>query len=491
MAKQLSVLYVTTEAYPFIKVSGLGDIAFSFPLAMRELGFDMRLMIPRYGCVSERKNRIHEINRLKDMQIKMNEVTELTTIKSSSINNPRAKVQAYITTNYNYFDSRKGVYHDIKTNEKYPDDAERFIFFCKTVIQTCITLGWYPDIIHCNDWRTALIAAYVKVLYPNKFKKTKVVLTVHNFAHQGIIKDSDIVLTDLPKEVVPNFKHKGLFNFLRGGIYYSDFVTTVSPSYAEEVLKNKEMSDGLNAILKQNKNKFKGILNGIDNWVWNPACDDKIDYKLSGDVETFKKKNKEALAKILGIKLNEDAPLIGMISRIDEQKGIPLFIDAADKIFKQNLNLILLGEGDNQLKKKIVKLEQKYSTKFKFISGFDDELAHKIEAASDMFLMPSLFEPCGLNLMYSLKYAAVPIVHFTGGIKDVAIPYDENTKTGNSFVFTEHSSKGLLDALKYALTLFKHKEQWENIIKNGINQDFSWSATAEQYADIYKQLLKD
>ncbi len=268
-------------------------------------------------------------------------------------------------------------------------------------------------------------------------------------------------------------------------------ITTVSPSYAEEVVKDKELTNSFNALLKQNRNRFKGIINGIDNWVWNPACDDKIDFNLSGDITIFKKKNKEALAKKIGFILKDKTPLIGMITKIDEQKGIPLFIESADKIFKEDLQLVLLGEGDNQLKKELAILGQKYSDKLKFIPSFDDELAHKIEAGSDMFLMPSLYEPCGLNLLYSLKYGAVPIAHFTGGIKDTAVKFNSKTKKGNSFVFKDYSTNGLIDTIKKALATYKDSKLWEQVMKNGIGQDFSWLKTAGQYAEIYKQIFKD
>ncbi|MFP4526986.1 MAG: glycogen synthase [Candidatus Kapaibacterium sp.] len=492
MAKQLSILFVSSEVYPFAKVSGIADVSYSLPLALRDLGHDVRVMMPKYGSISERKNRIHEINRLRDIPIPMGEDSVPATVKSSSINNPRNKVQAYITTNEKYFDSKRGIYNDPKTWKPYADNDERFIFFNRSVIETCLMLGWYPDIIHCNNWQTSLIAAYAKQLFPKEFKKTKIVLTIHNFSDQGVFPLSTFDKTGLPKKAQPNFRFKNKFNFIKGGIINADWVTTVSPSYADQMLKDKTHSNGLSAALKENEAKFSGILNGIDTWTWSPEHDNLIVEKFEDDYSEYKYQNKTDLLEKFGLEFDPDFPVLGVVSRIDEQKGIPLLLEAAKEFLKLDVQLVMLGDGEPKLREKLKKLSAKYPDKFKIKFGFNDQLAHQIEAGTDMYLLPSEFEPCGLNLPYSLNYGSVPIVHATGGLKDVAKNYDPKTKKGNAFVFKNYDAKDFVAAIKNALNIYtEDRNQWEQIAKNGMDGDYSWEKSAEKYDEIYFNLLKD
>lgn len=490
MAKTLSILFVSSEVVPFAKESGVGDVSFSLPLAVRDTGHDIRVMMPKYGTISERKNRIHDINRLKDMEIPMGDNIELATVKSSSIQNPRVKVQAYITTNDTYFNSIKGVYHDPKTWEEYANNAERFIFFSRSVIETCNLLGWYPDIIHCNDWHSSLIPALIKIMYPDKFKHTKTVLTVNNFNHQGFAKPSTYKLTGLPEEHKDNFIHKNKFNLLKGGLYYADYITTVSNTYAEDVLNDKKQSNELSSVITDNKKPFKGILNGIDMHNWNPEKDSFIKTKYDGNFDDYKYDNKVDLITSYDFEFKPKAPLITMIPRIGDQKGVPLFIDAADEIFKNDVQMILLGEGDTKLKEQLKEIENKYPDKFKAIFSFDNELAHRLEAGSDIFLMPSQFEPCGLNLMYSLNYGTVPVVRLTGGLNEIAEQYDPETGEGDSFTFSKYTKNEFVKAVNSAIELFADKEKWSQIVSNGMNRDFSWDERVQEYVDIYSEIVK-
>jgi starch synthase len=489
MAKPLSILFVTSEVYPFVKVGGIADVAYSLPLALRELGHDVRVMVPKYGIISERKNRIHEINRLRDVPIPIGDKTDPATIKSSSINSPRTKVQAYITTNHKYFDAKKGIYTDPKTGKEYKDNDERFIYFNRTVIETCLLLGWFPDVIHCNDWQSGIIPAYVKVMFPQKFKKTKVVFTIHDFYQQGVYTHHSFDKTGLPKTERQNFLHKTNFNFMKGGLVYADKITTVSPSYAAEILKDKTHSNGLNAILEKRKDDFTGILNGIDPWAWNPKVDPLIKTKFSGDIEAYKISNKIELLKKFKLEYNEETPVLAIVTRLSPQKGIPLLIEAAEKILSENIQLVVLGDGDTDMKNELKNLAKKYPTKLGVKTAFDEILAHQIEAGADFFLMPSLYEPCGLNSMYSLTYGTVPIVRATGGLKDIVSEFEPKTKKGNGFVFRNSNANEFYNAVKKAIEQFKHKENWLTLISNGIEADFSWDA--KQYADVYYSAFKD
>ncbi len=488
MAKSLSILFVTSEIIPFIKVGGIADVSYSFPLAVRDIGHDIRVMLPKYGNISERKNRIHEINRLKDIAIPIGKTSDLATVKSSSMNNPRTKVQAYITTNNKYFNAKKGIYENVRTGEPYPDNDERFIFFSRSVIETCLVLGWFPDIIHCNDWQTALVPAMAKKLFPEKFKNTKFVFTIHNFHQKGEFPISTFKKTGLPLSEKENFIHKKKMNFIKGGIVYSDYVTTVSPTYAKEIKSDKKLSNGLNEILSKSK-KFKGILNGIDPWIWNPEKDKLIKKKLESKFQDFKNANKKDVLQKFGLTFNENIPLLAMISRLDDQKGIPLFIQSAEKLLKEDVQIIMLGEGNIAMKKKLEVLAKKHSDKFAFIAGFDDTLAHQIEAGADIYLLPSMSEPCGLNAFYSIAYGALPIARETGGLKDIV--YDlSNSHNGNGLTFKNYKNLDLIKVFKHALDLYKDKDKWNKIIQNNMKKDYSWKKSVKDYEDIYLKIVK-
>lgn len=491
MAKPLSILFVSSETYPFAKTGGLADVSYSLPLAIRELGHDIRVMMPKYGSISERKNKIHEINRLRDIPIPVGNESWPATVKSSSMNNPRQKVQAYITTNTNYFDAKKGFYNDPITGEDYPDNDERFIFFNKTVLQTCIVLGWFPDIIHCNDWQTGLIPALIRTVYPNEFKRSKIVYTVHNFNNAGSFAPESFEKTGLPEEAREMVMHKGRLNFVKSGIMYSDSITTVSPTYSADVMSNSAHSDGLNDVIASRHGQLPGVLHGVDMFLWNPKTDAYLARNYDRTNIRDKFFNKEQVLKKMGLPVQYTTPLIGMISRISEQKGIHLLLEAADELFKENIQMILLGEGDPVMQDALRELPQRFPGKVAVKIGFDDELAHLIEAGADMYLMPSLFEPCGLNQQYSLVYGTVPVVRATGGLADTVREFDTKTGQGNGFVFQDFTSDAMLEAVRRAINLFGEREQWDILQDNGMSANYSWSNAARYYAELYRSLIKD
>jgi len=491
MAKPLSILYVTSELYPFVKIGGIADISYSLPLALKDEGYDIRVMLPKYGNVSERKNRIHEINRLRDIEIPLGKGMELATVKSSSVANPRTRVQAYITTNQNLFDQKKGIYTNPKTNEDYPDNDLRFIFFNRTVIETCLTLNWAPDIIHCNDWQSGMIPGYVKTLFKDHFKNTKVIYTIHNSSNQGEFSLKGFTATGLDNDTKKNYTHKKKFNFLKGGLFYADHINTVSPTHAQELLQDKKFTNGLSDLLVKRKDQFSGILNGIDKWSWNPATDSNIAAKYEDDFVEFKKTNKKALLKKYQLAYKEDVPLIGMISRLDEIKGIQLLIDTFDELMAEEVTVVILGDGKSELKTKLKDIAKKYSKKLAIKFIYDEKMAHLIEAGSDFFLIPSIYEPCGLNAMYSLKYGSIPIVRKTGGLIDNVKEYSPKTKKGNGFVFTEANPKDLVGAVKKAVELYKNYSELEKLAISNMDGDYSWDDRVEEYGKIYHSLIED
>lgn len=490
MAKSLSILFVTSEVIPFAKTGGLADVSSALPLALTELGHDVRIVAPKYGTVSERRNRIHEIKRLKDIPIDVAGESTMATVKSSQVVNSRAKVQVYLVTNDKYLEPLKGIYTDPKTGKDFPSNDERFIFFQKAVLETCHRLGWRPDIIHCNDWQTALIPVFLKELYANDnfFAHTRTVFTIHNMAHQGVFPASTFPKTGLPPELMSEkwLEHAGKVNFLKAGIIGAEAVTTVSPTYAREIM-TAERGCGLEATVKKNRDKLTGISNGVDTECWNPAVDKLIDTKYTSETLEEKFENKNALAARFKKEADIDRPVVCMVARMAEQKGYDLLLESIDEIMKLGVQLLVMGEGEKKYQTGLEKAMKKHK-ELGVELEYDESLAHLMIAGSDMLLMPSKFEPSGLNQLYALAYGTVPIVHKTGGLADTIHDINPKKGTGNGFVFTEYTRDALVTALKRGVEMFADEEKWELLQKAIMAEDHSWKASAEHYLQIYRSL---
>ncbi len=492
-SKKLKILFVTSEVVPFIKTGGLADVSSALPQMLAESGHEVRIVVPKYGAVDERKFKIHEVVRLKDLTIKIGDKEVMFSLKSCFLPGPKVRVQIYFLDNQEYFGSRNSLYTDPKTGKDYEDNDERFILLNQSVIELISKLGWLPDIIHCNDWQTSLVPAYLKTTYKDDpvFSKFKTLLTVHNLAYQGVFPKSVFDKTSLPDEV--NTAKGGLvgnkFNFLKTGLMYSDVINTVSETYAKEITTDNQLSAGLKPVLVKRKNDLYGIVNGIDMRVWNPEKDKHIPKKYSVKNPDAKLTNKAELAKKFGFKFEENIPIVGLIARLYDEKGIDLINKAFPEIMKQDLQFVLLGTGDKKYQAFFEKMSQKYKDKFACYLGFNDELAHLIEAGADIFLMPSRYEPCGLNQMYSLTYGTVPIVRETGGLADTVVQFNQKTGEGNGFLFKKYDAATMMKELKKALKLFSDKKTWAKIIRNGMKTDFSWHASSKKYIDLYKTIL--
>ncbi len=491
--KKLKILFVTSEVVPFIKTGGLADVSSALPQKLQELGHQVRIVVPKYGAIDERKNKIHEVVRLKDIPTKIGNKDVVYSLRSSFLIGPKTRVQIYFLDNIEYFGSRRSLYADPLSGEEFPDNDERFILLAKSVFELIQRLGWTPDIIHCNDWQCGLIPAYLKTKYKNNpiFNSIKTVFTIHNLAFQGIFPKTTFDKTELPSEAQSEngVLHKGKFNFLKAGLVYSDIINTVSETYAKELSSDKEIGKDLLPVLSKRKKDIYGIINGIDETIWHPEVDSMIKKKYSLKNIEAKRENKIALAENFGFNCNESIPIIGMISRLFPDKGLDLVEEAFDEIMKLDLLLILLGTGDKKLQKFFQSAANKYPKKFSCYLGFDDELAHLIEAGSDMFLMPSKHEPCGLNQMYSLVYGTVPIVRATGGLADTVIPFDPKTETGNGFVFYKYNTADMMAEIKKAVKIYSSdKETWLKLMKNGMKSNFTWLTSAKKYVDLYKKL---
>lgn len=495
MAKQksLKILFISSEAAPFVKTGGLGDVSSSLPQSLMELGHEVRLVIPKYGSVDERRHRIHEIVRLKDIPIHLGNEIELISMRSCFLVGQKTKVQIYFFDNQKYFGSRKGLYQDPDTKKDYPDNAERFILYAKGVMELIKKLGWTPDIIHCNDWQTGLIPAYLKTVYSEfeLLKNTKVVFTIHNVEFQGIFPKGVFSLTGLPDSVLEEISvDSDKISFLKAGVTYADVITTVSEKYAEEICTLDELSGPIKNILKKRKNEFWGIINGVDYSIWNPESDKYIPMNYSQKNLEAKIENKKALLEYLKLPIDLETPVIGTIARLDEQKGISLIQDAIDELLQLNVKYVLLGTGDKKYQQFFEKIQKKYPKKFGFYYGFNEELAHLIEAGADIYLMPSKYEPCGLTQLYALKYGTIPIVRFTGGLADTIEKINGNNN-GTGFVFKKYGVEEMMKEIKRALKLYEDKEEWTALMKNGMSKDFSWNSSAQKYITLYKKILKD
>jgi starch synthase len=494
-SKKLKILFVTSEVFPFIKTGGLADVSSALPQMLAETGHEVRIVVPKYGAVDERKFKIHEIVRLKDLTIKIGDKNVVFSLKSCFLPGPKVRVQIYFLENHEYFGSRNSLYTDPKTGKDYTDNDERFFLLNRSVFELISKLGWLPDIIHCNDWQTGLIPAYLKTTYKNDplFVRFKTLLTVHNLAYQGEFPKTTVLKASLPEEIN---SPKGAwindkFNFLKAGLVYADVINTVSETYAKEIITDNQLSAGLKLVLAKRKNDLFGILNGIDTRVWHPEKDKHIPRKYSIKNIEAKVENKEALASKFGFKFNPNIPIVGIISRLYDEKGMDLISEAFPDIMKLNLQLVLLGTGDKKYQNFFEKMSHKHKNKFASYLGFNDELAHLIEAGADIFLMPSRYEPCGLNQMYSLTYGTVPVVRETGGLADTVIPFNEKTGEGNGFLFKKYDSESMLKELRKALKFFEDKKTWAKIIRNGMKADFSWNASAKKYVDLYKTILNN
>jgi len=488
---QLKVLYLASEVAPFALAGGLGDVTGALPKAFKALNQEIRMMIPKYKFINERKYVLREVIRLREIPVTLNGRTEMANVKSAFL--PNSKVQVYLIEVGDFF-ARSGIYIDPKTKKPYPDNAERFAFFVKAAMETLKILSWQPNLIHCNDWQTAYAPVYLKTIYQGDpfFKGVKTVYTIHNLTSQGAFDIEQAKKIDFDESQTKEggmFNKDGKLNLTKGAIHFSDFVTTVSETYANEIISDDEIGFGFGELLDEKGEQFEGILNGADYSVWSPETDKLIPHRYSADDLSGKEEDKKALVMRLGLEYKQNVPLIGVISKINATKGMDLFLEALDDILKLNVQVVVLGDGDRALVEKLMAYTETHPDKFIMNVTFDDNMSHLIEAGADIFLSPSKYEPCGLNQIYSLKYGTVPVVSAVGGLYDTVEDLDEETNEGTGFLLDELSAKALVKALKRALKLYKKKEKWTELQKRIMQEDFSWEYSAKRYLDIYNQVV--
>ncbi|MCK4552084.1 MAG: glycogen synthase GlgA [Tenericutes bacterium] len=473
-----NVLHITAECSPFVKIGGLADVVGSLPSEVKRLrGNEVRVILPFYKSLPKiyRKKAEDVINFNITFSEEDNVYVGVKQLK-------KANILYYFIDNEFYFGGRDDVYG-------YADDSARFAFFQIAVLEAIMRIDYKPDIIHVHDWHTAMVPILLKTKYLDQIN-AKTILTIHNLAYQGIFPLEDFTLFGMKYD--SRIEYEGFLNFLKTGIITSDLITTVSPTYATEILTDY-FGYGLQNLLKQKGESLIGILNGIDYNEFSPETDKLI--KFNYDINTAaegKLKNKKALFKELKIQFELDKPVVGIISRLVSQKGIDLIKRVFDEMLEiDEFCFIVLGSGNQEYEDYFNQLQKRFPNKVKAHIGYSNKLAHMIYAGVDMFLMPSKFEPCGLGQIIALKYGTIPIVRETGGLVDTVEPYNEYLKSGNGFSFTNFNAHDMMHVIRYAMHLYYHNpKSWNLLINNAMSSDFSWKQSAKTYRKVYKNLLK-
>ncbi len=469
----MKILFAAAEAYPLAKVGGLGDVAGSLPKALRAQGHDVRIALPRYGMIPNWKED------LGPFSVSVGGSEEEARLRTSNIDG----VPVYLVEKPELFD-RPNVY-------EYEDDGKRFGFFSKSLLDLLPRADFWPDVLHCNDWHSALAPSLLRTVYAadERYRRIRTVLTIHNMQHQGLFGRDLAEWAGLPPEAwnPEGVEFYGQLNFMKAGIVYADLVNTVSPTYAREI-QTDEFGCQLDGLLRSRVSKLSGILNGIDTEVWNPAKDKQIAQTYTKSTIEKKTKDTSALRKEAGLPPDSTAPLLGMVSRITEQKGLDLLVPALPHILALGAQVVVLGTGERKYEEPLASLAKDHAGVAAFLK-YDEALAHRIYAGSDFFLMPSKFEPCGLGQMISLRYGTVPVVRATGGLADTVTDVDRDPKRGNGFVFSEYKSEAFVDATRRAVEFFRKRRGWKSLQQRAMSADLSWKASAKRYVQWYERSL--
>lgn len=476
------ILFAASEAVPFMKTGGLADVIGSLPKYFDKKEYDIRIILPKYACMDDQwKGQLHF---LCHFYVNLSWRKQYVGIFKAC----HEGITYYFVDNEYYF-AGDAPYHNIY------EDVEKFAYFSKALLQALPFLDFCPDIIHCNDWQTGLVPVFLRTLYGDQeyYSGIKTVFSIHNLKFQGRWKLSAVMdITGLPEQIFTADKLEayGDANYLKGGIVYADAITTVSKTYAYEIT-TPEGGEGLNGLLYANREKLYGILNGLDYQVYNPQTDiyaanhfNEVNFKEGKGL------NKSRLQKEMGLPVNGDVFLIGMVSRMTDQKGFDLLADMLDELLStEKVQIVIAGTGEEKYENMLYFFAGKYSNKLKVQVSYSEKLAHQIYASCDAFLMPSLFEPCGLSQLMSLRYGTVPIVRETGGLKDTVQAYNEYTQEGTGFSFANYDAKELLHTIRYALEVFtRQKTEWQKLAKRGMKEDFSWEHSVLEYERLYDNL---
>ncbi|MGH9510883.1 MAG: glycogen synthase GlgA [Terriglobales bacterium] len=476
----MQIAFAASECVPYSKTGGLADVVGALPQALAAMGHQITVYLPRYRHT-----------RLPDAQTAVGSITvpfdDRYRFCSVISGGTHDGVRFYFIEYPAYFD-RDALYGTPAGD--FPDNAERFALFCRAVLEASKILG-VPQVFHCHDWQTALIPILLRTQYADDpaFRETATVFTIHNLGYQGLFPPDTLPLLTLPWDLftISRLEFFGNLNYLKGALVYADFVTTVSRKYSQEI-QTAEFGFGLDGVLRDRSSTVAGILNGVDYAEWNPQTDKFIAANYSAEDLSGKVKCKRDLREMFGIAdANPSLPVIGIVSRFAAQKGFDLIAQVMDRLAREELILVVLGTGDRQYEAMFARINKQFPQKIAVKIAYDNALAHRIEAGSDMFLMPSRYEPSGLNQMYSLKYGTVPIVRATGGLDDTIEQWDPRTGKGTGFKFSDYNGEELLLTIRRALQSFQDQSSWQSLMRNGMNKDFSWSSSAKEYVRVYEK----
>jgi starch synthase len=483
--KPVRIALVASEVAPYAKSGGLADVAGALSRYLARQGHDVRLFVPFYGQIDTAQNGpFVPVDFLRDVPLRLGRRSFRYTVFT------RPDPDRLGT----YFLHCPELYHRESLYTSDPDEHLRFAFLSRAAVECCQRMGWSPQVIHTNDWHTGLLPLYLKRHYQwdRLFATTRTVLTIHNIGYQGVFGAE--VLPELELEGCADLLyqedlHAGRINFLKTGLLYADVLTTVSRTYAREI-QTAEYGMGLEDILRRRAGSLVGIVNGVDYGDWNPSADPYIPHPYSVADLSGKAKNKRHLLDAMGLSFDEEVPVLGLVSRLVHQKGFDLLFDILpDLLARRDVRLTFLGSGEAKYARFFAQLQQAFPTKMSYYKGYSEELAHLIEAGADIFLMPSRYEPCGLNQMYSLRYGTVPVVRKTGGLADTVQLWNPSSRQGTGFVFDHFTTDGLRWALHTALDTYRDRDAWRTLQENGMKQDFSWEVQGQEYEALYRRLV--
>ncbi len=478
----MKILFVASEVTPFAKTGGLADVTAALPKTLKRLGHDVRIILPFYSEVERGGHGIRKGR--KSVEVPIGGVMKKGLFRHSTLGD----IPVYLLENREYF-SRDHLYGTAKG--EYPDNHRRFAFFCRGVLDLLKKMDFRPDVIHCHDWQTALIPLLLKREKGEDlfFRKTGVVFTIHNLAYQGLFPKETLADMGLDSSYfnIDCLEYYGKVNLMKGGILSADLITTVSETYCREIL-TPELGDGLDGVLGVRKADLHGVLNGLDYELWDPETDRNIYKNYSAHAPAGKAADKKGLQKRLGLEPAADVPLIGIVSRLTAQKGFDLLAELMPKFAESRLQLAILGTGDEKYLNLLQEIKARGADNISVNIGFHPDLAPKIYAGSDIFLMPSHYEPCGLGQMIALRYGAVPLVRKTGGLADTVFEEGEGGEP-NGFTFEEYTPEALWGAVSRALQAFEDKVAWKKLMRRGMTCDYSWDASARKYEELYRLAL--
>jgi starch synthase len=483
----MKVLFLSPEAVPFAKTGGLADVAGSLPVALKRLGVEVHLVLPFYRVVREGNFEYRLL--LKDLKVPLGNAELAARVWGSST---EEEAPLYLIEREDMYD-RPNIYGNSLGD--YYDNLERFTYFAYGALRIAEELDFKPHVIHCHDWQTGLIPALLRGPFRSSswFSDTSTVFTIHNVGYPGLFPADRLPVTGLPPADFfhpEGLEYYGKISLLKAGIVYANVVTTVSEKYAQEI-QTREYGMGMEGILKHRQAFLHGILNGVDYRLWDPARDSHLTAKYSPQKMSGKQQCKKALIQEMALDTAlMKKPLLGMVSRLDAQKGLDLLVKILDDILALDVGLVVLGSGDERIQGAIQEAAQRRPGRIGLTIGFDEPLAHRIMAGVDIFLIPSRYEPCGLTQMYALKYGTVPIARATGGLDDTIVPFDPKTGGGNGFKFSAYEPNAFLEAIRKAVDLFQDPKAWQSLIANGMKEDFSWDRSARRYMELYRSLIE-